>query len=465
MKIGVIGTGYVGSVTGACFAEMGNTVVCVDNDKAKVEQFSSGKVPLHEKGLTELVVKNLKSKTLSFTTDLKKTVKNCDIIFIAVGTPPNEDGSADLSHVLDVASSIGKYMDHPLIIVDKSTVPVGTAELVSKTIASELKKRKAKFEFHVVSNPEFLAQGTAVKDFMEPSRVVIGADDPKVIEKMEELYAPFMRREARLFSMDPKTAEIVKYASNCFLAAKISVNNELANICSKTGADFDNVRKAMGADPRIGEAFMYAGPGFGGSCFPKDVKALIKTAKDFGYDSKMLQQTLDTNEEQKSVLSQMVIDEMGEDLGGKIFAVWGLAFKAGTDDMRESSSINIINELVKREAKIQAHDPEAMHMATREEYFGKHPSISYHDNKYDVLKNADALLIITEWKDFRTPDFEEMKKLLKKPVIFDGRLMYDPKKMKDLGVEYRSIGRKHHKVEESKKKAVTPKKKVKKSKK
>ena len=441
MKIGVIGTGYVGSVTGACFAEMGNTVICVDKDPKKVEQFSSGKVPLHEKGLDELVERNLKNKTLTFTTDLEKAIKQSDIVFIAVGTPPNEDGSADLSHVLDVATSIGKFMDRELIVVDKSTVPVGTADLVKKTISAELEKRKVEISCHVVSNPEFLAQGTAVKDFMEPSRVVVGADDVKVIETMRELYDPFMRREGRFFAMDPKTAEIVKYASNCFLAAKISVNNELANICSKAGADFDHVRKAMGADPRIGEPFMYAGPGFGGSCFPKDVKALVRTAKDFGYDAQMLLQTLDTNEKQKFVLSQMVVDDFGNDLKGKVFAVWGLAFKAGTDDMRESSSLTIINELISRGAKIKAHDPEAMKMAQREEYFGENPNITYFEDKYEALKDADALLIITEWKEFRTPDFEAIKKQLKNPVIFDGRLMYDAKKMKEIGVDYKSIGR------------------------
>ena len=441
MKIAVIGTGYVGSVTGACFAEMGNNVVCVDKDQKKVEMFMKGEVPLHEHGLDELVKRNLKNETLTFTTDLENAVKKSDIIFIAVGTPPNEDGSADLSHVLYVASAIGQSMDHTLIIVDKSTVPVGTADLVKKTVAEELSKRGEKIEFHVVSNPEFLAQGTAVKDFMEPSRVVVGADDESSIDTMRELYEPFMRREGRFFAMDPKTAEIVKYASNCFLAAKISVNNELANICSRAGADFDHVRRAMGADPRIGEPFMYAGPGFGGSCFPKDVKALIKTAKDFGYDATMFKQTLDTNEKQKHVLAQMVVDELGEDLKGKKFAVWGLAFKAGTDDMRESSAITIINELISKGAKIQAHDPEAMIMAQTPEYFGDNPEIAYFENKRDALDGADALLIATEWKEFRTPDFEEMKKRLKNPLIFDGRLLYEPKKMKEMGFEYRSIGR------------------------
>lgn len=441
MKIAVIGTGYVGSVTGACFAEMGNTVICVDKDPKKIEQFSSGKVPLHEKGLDELVTRNLKNETLVYTTDFENAIKKSDIVFIAVGTPPNEDGSADLSHVLGVARSIGQHIDHPLIVVDKSTVPVGTAQMVAGEISKELKKRGVEIEFHVVSNPEFLAQGTAVKDFLEPSRVVVGADDEKVIAIMQELYAPFMRREGRFFAMDAKTAEIVKYASNCFLAAKISVNNELANICAGAGADFDHVRKAMGADPRIGEPFMYAGPGFGGSCFPKDVKALIKTAKDFGYDAEMFKQTLVTNEKQKFVLSKMVADKLGNDLNGKIFAIWGLAFKAGTDDMRESSSITIINELIKRGAKIQAHDPEAMEMAKREEYFGENPSIEYFENKYDALKGADAMLVVTEWKEFRTPDFEKIKTFLKTPTIFDGRLMYEPRKMKEMGIEYYSIGR------------------------
>ena len=441
MKIAVIGTGYVGSVTGACFAEMGNTVICVDNDQAKVDQFASGQVPLHEKGLDEMVENNLKNKTLSFTTNLEDAIKKSDVVFIAVGTPPNEDGSADLSHVLEVAKSIGQIMDHPLIVVDKSAVPVGTAEFVKKTITEELQKRGEDIEVSVVSNPEFLAQGTAVKDFMEPSRVVVGSDNPEAMEVLRELYAPFMRREGRFFAMDAKTAEIVKYASNCFLAAKISVNNDLANICAKAGADFDNVRKAMGADPRIGEPFMYAGPGFGGSCFPKDVKALVKTAKDLNYEAKMLKQVLDTNDKQKFVLSQMVIDELGEDLTGKVFAVWGLAFKAGTDDMRESSALTIINELVKHGAKIQAYDPEAMVMAKREEYFGSNPNIVYFEEKYKAIEGADALLVITEWKEFRTPDFAEMKKLLKRSMIFDGRLLYDPKKIKELGFEYKSIGR------------------------
>lgn len=441
MKIAVIGTGYVGSVTGACFAEMGNTVICVDKDQQKIAQFESGKAPLHEKGLDELVLRNLKNKTLTFTTDFEDAVKKSDILFIAVGTPPSEDGSADLSHVLGVATSIGQAMDHEMIVVDKSTVPVGTAEKVRQNIAEQLKKRGVQIPFHVVSNPEFLAQGTAVKDFLEPSRIVIGADEEKVIDIMRELYQPFTRREGRFFAMDPKTAEIVKYASNCFLAAKISVNNELANICSKAGADFDHVRRAMGADPRIGEAFMYASPGFGGSCFPKDVKALVKTAKDFGYDAQMLKQTLETNEKQKLVLSQMVMEKLGQDLTGKTFGVWGLAFKAGTDDMRESPAITILNELIAKGAKIQAHDPEAMKMAATPEYFGDNPSITYFENKYEALKDADAMLVITEWKEFRTPDFEQIKKLLKTPLIFDGRLLYEPKKMQALGFDYNSIGR------------------------
>ncbi len=441
MKIGVVGTGYVGSVTGACFAEMGNTVICVDKDQKKIDQFESGKVPLHEKGLDELVARNLKNKTLTFTTDLEKALKESEIIFIAVGTPPNEDGSADLSHVLGVATSIGQLMEHELIIVDKSTVPVGTAELVAKNIKQQLEKRGVEIPFHVVSNPEFLAQGTAVKDFLEPSRIVIGADDSKTIETMRELYEPFTRRESRFFAMDAKTAEIVKYASNCFLAVKISAANDLANVCSRVGADYENVRKAMGADPRIGEAFMYASSGFGGSCFPKDVKALVKTAKDFGYDAEMLRQTLQTNEKQKFVLSQMVVDKFGEDLHGKIFGAWGLAFKAGTDDMRESPALTILSELIKRGAKIQAHDPEAMKMAKTPAYFGENPSITYFENKYEALAGADAMLIITEWKEFRTPDFEQIKKLLKALLIFDGRLLYEPKKMKQLGFEYKSIGR------------------------
>ncbi len=441
MKIGIIGTGYVGSVTGACLAEMGNRVICVDNNAEKVAQFSQGKVPLHEKGLDELVEKNLANKNLRFTTDLQETLRVSDVVFIAVGTPPNEDGSADLSYVISVAQSIGQWMNHPLIVVDKSTVPIGTAEMVAATIAEELKKRNEDIEFHVVSNPEFLAQGTAVKDFMEPSRIVVGAEDAMALETMRELYAPFMRREGRFYAMDTKTAETVKYASNCFLAAKISVNNELANICACVGADFDEVRKAMGADPRIGEAFMYASPGFGGSCFPKDVHALIKIAGDHGYEAKMFMQTLETNDRQKHILSKMVISHFGADLKGRVFAVWGLAFKAETDDMRESSAIEIMRDLIERGATVRAHDPEAMATAKRPEYFGNNSSISYFDSKYEALDGADALLVITEWKEFRSADFDEMKKRLKNPLIFDGRLLYNAKRMTELGFDYKSIGR------------------------
>ncbi|MFZ2193673.1 MAG: UDP-glucose/GDP-mannose dehydrogenase family protein [Candidatus Moraniibacteriota bacterium] len=441
MKIAIIGTGYVGSVTGACFAEMGNTVICVDNNPEKVEQFKSGKVPLHEKGLDYLVERNLRNETLRFTTNLKEALDESEIVFIAVGTPPNEDGGADLSHVISVAQSIGQLIEHELIIVDKSTVPVGTAELVKKTITEEQEKRGIKIPFHVVSNPEFLAQGTAVKDFLEPSRIVVGTDNEKTLKTIEELYAPFMRREGRFYAMDPITAETVKYAANSFLAAKISINNELANICARVGADYDLVRKAIGADPRIGEPFMYASCGFGGSCFPKDVKALIKIASDHGYKAEMLLQTLETNEKQKDVLANMVLENLGENLEGKIFSVWGLAFKAGTDDMRESSAITIIKRLISKGAKIQAHDPEAMKMAKTPEYFGDNPAISYFENKYDVLSGSDALLIITEWKEFRTPDFSEMKSKMKDPFIFDGRLLYDPKRMQELGFKYHSIGR------------------------
>jgi UDPglucose 6-dehydrogenase len=420
---------------------MGNTVICVDNDKAKVDRFSAGEVPLHESGLEQLVERNLRARTLSFTTDLRQTLGICDIIFIAVGTPPNEDGSADLNHVLEVAAAIGQMMDHELIIVVKSTVPVGTSDLLAKAISKGLNERGVTIPFHVASNPEFLAQGTAVKNFLEPSRIVVGADNAAVIDTLRELYSPFMRREARFFAMDRKTAEIVKYASNCFLVAKISISNELANICAAVGADFEHVRKAMGADPRIGEPFMYAGPGFGGSCFPKDVKALIKTAGDFGYEAAMLMQTLVTNHKQKSILSNMVIREFGKNLHGRVFGVWGLAFKAGTDDMRESAALTILSELIARGAMIQAHDPEAMGVARRNEYFGNSPSIAYFDDKYAALRNVDAMLVITEWNEFRAPDFGAMKRLMKTPMIFDGRLLYDPRKVRELGFDYRSIGR------------------------
>ena len=441
MNIGVVGTGYVGSVTGACFAKKGNKVICVDNDAKKVEAFSKGIVPLHEPGLPELVEDGLQKKTLSFTTDIKGALDESDIIFIAVGTPSVEDGSADLSHVLTVARSIGQHMTHPLIVVDKSTVPVGTAELVRRTIASELEKRGAAIDFDVASNPEFLAQGSAVKDFLKPSRVVVGSNSEKTREILKELYDPFMHEFERFYKMDPITAETVKYASNSFLAGKISMNNELANICQRVGADFEQVRKAMGADPRIGKEFMYAGPGFGGSCFPKDVKALVKIAADHGYDAKMFKQILDTNDRQKHILADMAVGYFGDEIAEKTLAVWGLAFKANTDDMRESPALTIINDLIAKGAKIQAYDPEAMGTAKWPVYFGENPSISYFENQYDVLKGADALLVITEWDDFKSADFEQVKNLLKTPLIFDGRLLYDPKKMKEIGFTYRSIGR------------------------
>ncbi len=444
MRIAIIGTGYVGSVTGVCLAEMGNMVVCVDNNKEKIAQFRKGEAPFSEKGLDELIKRNLKNQTLLYTTDFKQAVKKSDMVFIAVGTPSGEDGSADLSYVIAVAQSIGQVIDHQLIIVDKSTVPVGTAELVKKTIFAEQKKRGVNFPFTVVSNPEFLAQGTAVKDFMEPSRVVVGADNPEDIEIMRELYAPFMRREGRFYSMNPQTAEMVKYAANSFLAAKISINNELANICALMGADFDQVRRAMGADPRIGEAFMYAGPGFGGSCFPKDVRALIKMAQERNYEAEMFLQTLKTNEEQKHLLAKIVqryFQYFNQSLKEKVLAVWGLAFKAGTDDMRESSALTVVQDLIEAGAKIQVYDPEAMKTAQLPEYFGDNPAIKYCNNKYEALEKAETLLIVTEWKEFRTPDFEEMKKRLRHPVVVDGRLLYNPDKMKNRGFVYYSVGR------------------------
>lgn len=342
---------------------------------------------------------------------------------------------------MTVAHSIGQVINHSLIIVDKSTVPVGTAELVEKIIAEEQKKRGTDFPFSVISNPEFLAQGTAVKDFMEPSRVVVGSDDAEATEIMKELYLPFMRKKGRFYSMNPQTAETVKYAANSFLAAKISVNNELANICGLMGADFDLVREAMGADPRIGEAFMYAGPGFGGSCFPKDVRALIKMAQGKGYRAELFLQALETNERQKYILAEMVNYHFNRQLKGKTLAIWGLAFKAGTDDMRESSALTVVRELIEEGAKIQAYDPEAMKTACWPEYFGANPAIEYANDKYEALKGADGLLILTEWKEFRSPDFLKMKKYLLEPLIFDGRLLYSPEKMKEQGFIYYSIGR------------------------
>jgi len=439
MKISVIGTGYVGLVSGACFAQMGNSVTCVDIDEKKIASLEEGIIPIYEPGLEEMVLENYKSGTLTFTTDAKTAIANSRICFIAVGTPMGEDGSADLQYVLAVAKTIGESMEDYLVVVDKSTVPVGTADKVRDTIQAALDARGVDVEFDVVSNPEFLKEGAAIQDFMRPDRVVIGADNQKALDIMHDLYAPFMKTRDRFIAMDIKSAEMTKYTANAMLATKISFMNEISNICERVGADVNQVRNGIGSDSRIGYSFIYPGCGYGGSCFPKDVQALAKTAKDYGYEPKILDAVEAVNYAQKKVISTKVINHFGTDLKGKTFAVWGLAFKPETDDMREASSITIINELTALGAKIVAYDPKARHEA-ESHYLKGNDNVRYKDSKYDVLKDADALILVTEWQEFRSPDFDEVKKLLKSPIFFDGRNQFDKKRMNEIGFEYYQIG-------------------------
>lgn len=439
MKIGVFGTGYVGLVTGACFAERGNQVICVDIDARKIEKLNKGEVPIYEPGLDKIVEKSHNLGTLKFTTDNAKVIKESEIIFIAVGTPMGEDGGADLQYVLKVAETIGKKMERPLIIVDKSTVPIGTAFKVRDAIKEELKKRKKNIKFDVISNPEFLAEGHAVDDFMRPSRVVIGSASKKATKVMEELYEPFTRSRERFIEMDIVSAEMTKYVANAMLATRISFMNDMAGICEKVGANINMIRKGIGSDPRIGEKYLYAGPGFGGSCFPKDLRALRKTADGFGHYSQMLEAVIDVNERQKVSLVNKVATEFGDNLKGKTFAVWGLAFKRDTDDMRESPAINVINGLIDKGAKINAFDPQAMDEA-RNHYFKENKDIKYFKDMYSVLEGTDALIIITEWYEFDAPNFELIKSKLKSKVIFDGRNLYNPEKVKEAGFKYYCIG-------------------------
>lgn len=439
MKLTVVGTGYVGLVTGTCFAEMGNDVICVDKDKRKIDMLNNGKIPIWEPGLEEMVIRNYNEGRLSFTTFIKEAVENSDMCFIAVGTPPGKDGSADLKYVFEVAADIGKYMNGYKIIVDKSTVPVGTADLVKSEIEKSLKKRGKDYKFDVVSNPEFLKEGSAIEDSMKPDRVVVGTDNPEVSEIIRELYSPFARTHEKLIIMSVRSAEMTKYASNAMLATKISFMNDIANLCELMGADVSEVRHGIGSDARIGYKFIYPGVGYGGSCFPKDVKALIKMADKAGSKARVLQAVEDVNEDQKKVLLKKVKEYFGEDLKGLTFAIWGLSFKPKTDDMREAPSITIIKGLLKAGAAIQAYDPVAMNEANR--VLGDNPKIKYTRGNYDALKGADALLLITEWFQFRYPDFDRVKNLLKQPVIFDGRNQYNPKELKELGFEYFGIGR------------------------
>ena len=440
MKITVIGTGYVGLVGAACLAEVGNHVLGLDVNPEKIRILKEGGIPIHEPGLLEIVRRNVENGRLSFTTNIEEAVHFGEVQFIAVGTPPDEDGSADLQYVTEAARNIGRFMTSEKVIVDKSTVPIGTGDKVKAAVAEELKKRNVDIHYSVVSNPEFLKEGAAVEDFMRPDRIVIGTEDSKAIEVMKQVYAPFQRNHERLVVTNLRSAELIKYAANSMLATRISFMNELANLAEIVGADIEMVRQGIGSDPRIGYHFLYPGCGYGGSCFPKDVKALIKTAKDVaGFDLKLLKAVEEVNDLQKYVLPKKIKKQFGDNLKGKHFALWGLAFKPNTDDMREASSRVLIGELIKAGATITAYDPVAMDEAKR--IFKNEKHLSFVDTQDDALKNADALIIVTEWTEFRSPDFALIKASLKAPYIFDGRNLYDPKAIRLLGFEYFPIGR------------------------
>ena len=440
MKITIIGTGYVGLVSGACLADVGNDVLCLDLDPAKIATLESGGLPIHEPGLDEIVRRNVRAGRLHFTTDVERAVQFGSVQFIAVGTPPDEDGSADLKYVLAAARSIGRAMTEYKLVVDKSTVPVGTADKVRAVIAEELAARRADVPFGVVSNPEFLKEGAAVEDFMRPDRIVVGASDERAIQLMTALYAPFNRNHDRLVVMDVRSAELTKYAANAMLATRISFMNEMANLAERLGADIESVRRGIGSDPRIGYQFLYPGCGYGGSCFPKDVQAMIRTAQqEAGMELRVLTAVEATNDHQKSVLARKVRSRFGDDLRGRHFALWGLAFKPNTDDMREAPSRVVIRDLLEHGATVSAYDPVATNEARR--VLGGHAGLRFADSPMQALADADALLIVTEWKEFRSPDFDAIVGTLKQPVIFDGRNMYDPRPLRERGIEYFAIGR------------------------
>jgi len=440
MKITVIGTGYVGLVSGACLADLGNDVVCLDVDERKIQLLNSGAVPIHEPGLHEVIKRNVAAGRLSFTTDVAASVAHGLVQMIAVGTPSDEDGSADLRYVLDAARSIGKHLTDYKVVVNKSTVPVGTADKVKGVIAAELSQRAAQdLKFSVVSNPEFLKEGAAIEDFNRPDRVVIGADDQRAIQILRDMYGPFQRNHDRLMVMDVKSAELTKYAANAMLATRISFMNELANLADKLGADIEQVRKGIGSDHRIGYHFLYSGCGYGGSCFPKDVRALKQTATELGMPLKILQAVEDVNHAQKSVLLEKITRRFGNDLTGKNFALWGLAFKPGTDDMREATSRVVLEGLWARGACVSAYDPVAMPETQR--IYGDRPDLRYAQSPLAALNNADALVLVTEWKAFKSPDFNQIKTHLKQPIIFDGRNLFEPLSMQAVGLEYFGIGR------------------------
>ena len=439
MKITVVGTGYVGLVTGACLANVGNDVLCVDLDAAKVAQLSDGVVPIYEPGLQDIVRRNLAAGRLRFTTDVADGARYGRLQFIAVGTPPDEDGSADLSHVRAAARSIGEHMDGDRVVINKSTVPVGTASRVHETIAAALAARGASHAFSVVSNPEFLKEGAAVEDFTRPDRIVIGSDDAAATALLRELYAPFGRNHERLMVMSVRSAEMTKYVANAMLATRISFMNEMALLAGDLGADIDAVRRGIGSDERIGHHFLYAGCGFGGSCFPKDLRALMKSAQGLGRELSLLRAVEAVNEAQKTLMGQRAVERFGSDLAGRSFAVWGLAFKPNTDDVREAPSRVLIEELLERGAQVQAYDPVATESAQR--VFGARQRLNYAGRAMDALEGADALFIATEWTEFRSPDFGSMRAAMRQPVVFDGRNLYDPSIMRSHGFEYRGVGR------------------------
>ena len=439
MQLTIFGSGYVGLVTGACMAEMGNHVVCYDIDEEKIARLNKGEVPIYEPGLDAYIARNMESGRLEFTTDVKKAVDHGLFQFISVGTPPDEDGSADLQHVLAVARAIGENMDEYRIVIDKSTVPVGTADKVSAEIRKRLDGRGKAIEFDVVSNPEFLKEGAAINDFMKPDRIVVGTDNPRTTELLRSLYEPFNRNHDRLISMDVRSAELTKYAANAMLATKISFMNELANLAELFGADIENVRLGIGSDPRIGYHFIYPGAGYGGSCFPKDVRALAKSAETAGYNAALLNAVEEVNLRQKHVMFEKILAYYDGDLKGKTIALWGLSFKPSTDDMREAPSRVIMEALWEAGANVRAYDPEAMSEAAR--IYPDQEGLALCDTAYDALEGCDVLAIITEWQEFRSPDFDHVKKVLTEPVIFDGRNLYDPSLLKTMGITYYAIGR------------------------
>ena len=432
MNVSVIGTGYVGLVVGACLAETGNTVCCADIDKKKIDTLRKNVLPIYEPGLESLVERNQREERLRFTADLADAIKSAEVLFIAVGTPPGEDGSADLRHVLEVAELVGKHMVREMVVVTKSTVPVGSAAKVNAAIAKE-----AKFPFHVCSNPEFLKEGTAVEDFMRPDRVILGVESVFAKRVMADLYSPFVRTGKPILLMDVASAEMTKYAANGMLATRISFMNEIANLCDEMGANVDFVRKGIGSDTRIGSAFLFPGPGYGGSCFPKDVKALVRTAYEMGVPLDVLSAVDAANERQKRILGVKIKHALGHNLEGKRIALWGLAFKAGTDDMRESPSLTLIEMLLESGVSVSAHDPAAMEHARAL----LHDKIEFAHNGYEALAGADALVVVTDWLEYRNPDFNRIKKELREPVIIDGRNLYDPERMREMGIRYYSIGR------------------------